>query len=812
MITFKDRQFFLNGEPILIMAGEVHYFRLDPSEWQDRLTKLKETGLNTVATYVPWVLHEYNQGDFDFTGRYHPHHNLEAFLELCEKNELLVFLRPGPFIMAEMLNEGIPPWVYTKYPEVTPTTFDGKPVPTATLDYLSPNFLEKVYEWYSMVIPFAVKYKAVAIQLDNEVGMLSWVSNSPDLTPAVAGGFIWFLTGNYSYQELLDRYSFTIDDGYLDSFANYDENLKEFLSNIQSPTSSFEIPFHRDLGLYMRERFKNYILTLKDYAEEFGAKDTLFVVNIHGTGGGRAFGYPIGVSQLIATYEEDDTIISGSDIYFGDVEMRNFQDMYMVNGISAATNPYGKPLTCVEFGCGDANYGDDLNGRNRAYSDDFKTRMFLAQGNKLLNYYLFCGGENYRLPNSIDDGMNRIAITGQHHGYAAPISPDGTPNQNYPRLASVIKQHMVLEKTIATSFIKYDSIAYAFIPDYFMTEYLYEKSTTVKEIWDNLQENRNAAWESTIRAFLLMGLKIDTIDIQNNPISSELETLIVSSASYLSAKIQTKLLEYVQNGGNLILQGRVPRFDEEGHPCTILADAFEISNFAYDTSKHKHHIVLQGVGVMNGQKEASSWYYECFDAQNVTPLLQGYATQKPCAILKEIGKGKVVAISCGYKCYFPFYEQLIKLLSIKQSLSHDIQVLGKGVFITETINPENETLLYLMNLDDIDKKFTVFSENTPLFNGRQVHLPKLDALTLPINLNTPWGKILYSTVEIQGISSNSVTFRNTEDFSEIYMFSLTMPVEEDFIEITFSELRRYGYRYRIKTDNRLLGENINIKF
>lgn len=59
MVSFKDGQFFIDGEPRLIMAGEVHYYRLDPDQWQDRLTKLKESGLNTVATYVPWILHEY---------------------------------------------------------------------------------------------------------------------------------------------------------------------------------------------------------------------------------------------------------------------------------------------------------------------------------------------------------------------------------------------------------------------------------------------------------------------------------------------------------------------------------------------------------------------------------------------------------------------------------------------------------------------------------------------------------------------------------------------------------------------------------
>ena len=45
----------------------MHYFRIPPEYWRDRLLKLKAAGLNTVETYVPWNLHEPQQGTFDVT-------------------------------------------------------------------------------------------------------------------------------------------------------------------------------------------------------------------------------------------------------------------------------------------------------------------------------------------------------------------------------------------------------------------------------------------------------------------------------------------------------------------------------------------------------------------------------------------------------------------------------------------------------------------------------------------------------------------------------------------------------------------------
>lgn len=42
--------FMLNGKPFTILSGAMHYFRIVPQYWEDRLLKLKAMGLNTVET------------------------------------------------------------------------------------------------------------------------------------------------------------------------------------------------------------------------------------------------------------------------------------------------------------------------------------------------------------------------------------------------------------------------------------------------------------------------------------------------------------------------------------------------------------------------------------------------------------------------------------------------------------------------------------------------------------------------------------------------------------------------------------------
>ena len=43
-------QFYLNGQQFRILSGSMHYFRVVPEYWRDRLLKLKAMGLNTVQT------------------------------------------------------------------------------------------------------------------------------------------------------------------------------------------------------------------------------------------------------------------------------------------------------------------------------------------------------------------------------------------------------------------------------------------------------------------------------------------------------------------------------------------------------------------------------------------------------------------------------------------------------------------------------------------------------------------------------------------------------------------------------------------
>ena len=698
MIEIKNKQIIIDGKPQIIMCGEIHYYRLKRKDWLDRIIKLKESGCNAVASYIPWLCHETTEGEFDLDGHIHPELDLATFIDLCKENGLYFFLRPGPFIMAEMKNEGIPYWVYENHPEIIPVGWDGNSATTKTIDYLAPNFLAAACKWYAALAPIVVPRlhtnggNIIGVQLDNEIGMLSWVSNCPDLTENVLSDFASWLKKNYDPHSLEARYPFNLDDSEVRKLA------------IRSPKENYAAELLRDLGYYMRNRFARYVAQLRSFAEEAGIKDIPFVINIHGTGGGRGFTFPIGISQLYEAYTQAPGYISGSDIYFGDLNMECFQDLYIINGFMDSVHNSDQPLTSVEFNCGDGNFGETHSSRYDPSAVDFKARMCIAQGNRMINYYLFTGGTNYRLDQKRNDGNDRIAFTGERHGFAAPINPEGEFNYTYPRMARSIKTIMAVSDKLAVMNEEHDDVAFAFIPDYYMTEACYSKSEKMHEILKNIEGHRaSGAWEIMGRAMLLSGYRFSAIDIQNKPAPEwKISVLALPSARYMHLEIQKKLADYLKSGGGILLYGEVPLFDMEGNPCTILADALRVKHIETRHDEQFFYLSLYADGWAAPRPEVRTHFAQVFKCIEAEPILRVYGTDEVCGFDVSVGKGRAIVMATAYRCDISLFKTALEKLGAKPALTHDCDY--HGIFMTSTASKEGERFLHILNLDGFDKE------------------------------------------------------------------------------------------------------------
>jgi beta-galactosidase len=152
-----ETDFLLDGEPFRILSGALHYFRVHPGQWADRIRKARQLGLNTIETYVAWNAHAPSEHEFQLDGGL----DLGRFLDLVAAEGMFAFVRPGPYICAEWSNGGLPAWVNT---------------PGAVVRRNDPHYMAAVQRYLAQLAPVLVPRQidqggpVILVQVENEYG------------------------------------------------------------------------------------------------------------------------------------------------------------------------------------------------------------------------------------------------------------------------------------------------------------------------------------------------------------------------------------------------------------------------------------------------------------------------------------------------------------------------------------------------------------------------------------------------------------------------------------------------------------------
>ena len=178
MIKFTDNGIEINGMEKPLYSGSVHYWRIKKENWSKILDKICSMGFEIIETYIPWSVHEYEEGIYDF-GEIEENKDLDGFLNLCEEKGLSVIVRPGPHINAELTLFGYPQWILhnekiqAKNPwgttVVYPYVTKQFPIPS----YASEMLYGKTEVYFHKIAPILRKHSGkncciIAIQADNE--------------------------------------------------------------------------------------------------------------------------------------------------------------------------------------------------------------------------------------------------------------------------------------------------------------------------------------------------------------------------------------------------------------------------------------------------------------------------------------------------------------------------------------------------------------------------------------------------------------------------------------------------------------------
>lgn len=631
----------------LVLSGEVHYFRLDPDAWADRLDQAVACGVTAVATDIPWLVHELPDGTFDLGERY-ARLDVARCLDLAADKGLAVAPRPGPFVMAELENEGLGCSVLREHPEIRVAGWDGGVRQETVIDHLHPDYLAAARRWYEAILPILAERlphrggPVVAVQPDNEVGMLPLVLNSPDLSDATIAGLVSWLIETEGAAAVGARYG-------LDPFRS----ASAWRKALRSPSETVVLGLHRDLGRCTRARYARYVRTLARWCRELGVTGVPSVVNVHGCWEGRASALLLGISQLYEAWADDPDILPGTDYYVGDLTLDRLPGLWASNAFLAATAP-GRAVGSMEFEVGTGDRWEALDVASGPEAAPLTLQLCLAQGSTFVNHYLLTGGRNPALFAPVGDGNDRISFTGERHGVAAPIDLEVHRSPGYGPLARITTAVRDQTEVLGAARPETPPVALGFVPDHVMTEYCYPPSARDAALVAALEACRGSGSREVLtRALVTCGFAPDAVNVQDGPLDLE-RVLALAPTPYLADEVRAKLVTWVRDGGRLLLHGPLPPQDMLGRPATTLIDALGLEvgyatptgrrEAAYTAGPQATPLVVPA----SGHDERPVWDVAELSVGFAQPLATGpdvivlarlARTGEPCAVELPLGWG-----------------------------------------------------------------------------------------------------------------------------------------------------------------------------
>jgi len=673
LLTWDKKSFIIDGKRGFLRSGEFHYFRVPKKDWKRRLDLFKKAGGNCVATYVPWCLHEPEEGKFLFGDC--DERDVETFFKLCKDAGLYVQCRPGPYVYSELYCHGLPRWLCENYQEILARNAKGEIFQYQSISYLHPRFLAKVANWYDKVVPIINKYSVdnggpIALaQVDNELmGIHEWFG-SLDYNRASMG--IGVRNGRYP-EFLKKRYGRIgfLNKAYSAKFADFHKVMP--LPEISQKT----VEDRRRVKDYQDFYFQScaeYLAILSIMLRKRGVKLPI----THNSGNPSMNSY---FHETIG-YTGSKEFILGSDHYYNlsqDWDQNNPTPKYA--GKCFYSNEmlrlYGFPPTIFELpGGSQAAWPHPLpEDMNCAYM------LNVAFGMKGFNYYVYTGGP---------DNPQNISYK-NNYDYNAFVSGDGKIRPTFKMMEGFHK-FLIRNRWLAEAELVSD---FQIGLDWEQTRSHHYFSSRGDFLFGN-----NEAWQ-----FLQKGITMTALNNSYTPGFSDLysdailreksKPLFVPTSACMAEHVQERLVKFVKSGGRLIIAPVIPYLDENFNPCTVLSKFLGGARSEAGTSPK---VIAPAFKI--GQTLMRDKYF-VFTAvpRNAEIIARAQDKEAVVGFKNKVGKGTVVAL--GYQWHHSYDEH-------SNVFRHLLELAGAGRTVVTCDNPNiwavvrsdgKRSMLFVMNL------------------------------------------------------------------------------------------------------------------
>jgi beta-galactosidase len=673
-IEIKNKSFYLNGSPFFMFSGEMHYFRMPEKLWKIHIQKARESGINTISSYIPWIWHEYEKGKFDFEGKTHPQRNLVRFLDLLQEAGLYFSARVGPVSNGEMIGEGIPLWLLKNYPDIFVVNKRLPSYPAITLlSYRSPVFMGFVKKWYDQVLPIVSKRQIhvggniIMVQLCNEIAMIHWLAKGSDGREFVTKMYQDFLKEKYETIH-------AINEEYSTSYADF-KDLKQPEGDVNE--DNLNVFF--DWALFYRRYYASYYNDLYRMAKRHAitiphsANAPQFID--HDV---RGRGTP---SPMTTSMFSDFSKLSPSTIFGGAYQMRrldfeNFHDVAITTEITKLLDN-DAPTICAELQTG------IMRDRPRLYRSDVELNIktSVAHGLNGLNCYMLSSGENPR----------HLCCFGAYHDWQAPLSLNGDGKDHLSAIkdwGKFIRKH---GPRIAPTKKVFDTTLGFYLP-YYATEHHTGS-------WTNQLEFTRTQffYDGFARLLQLAGFNFSMCDLLKSKFEelSHLKSLCVFSLDFMDRETQKKLAAYVRGGGKLLIGPKLPTRDLKGKPCDVLAQSLGL----FIKERKEREMLLWN------ESECLIEYppFQVFEGDTAKPILKT-ASGLACAVSNASpNKGQWLVYGFNVNHTFDYHVEMVRGWLNKLGIKQHIEVKPWDIHTVLRWNGD-QGFLFIFNYHDVPKK------------------------------------------------------------------------------------------------------------
>ncbi len=541
MLNFVQNHRFVIGSASLIpFSAEMHYWRVPKASWKACLQSIRDAGFAIVSTYVPWNVHEYREGQFDFNGTTDERTDLVGFLDMCRNMRFNVILRPGPWICAEWHNGGYPDYLFEEQ-DIFAADSDGQTVKASNRvsvhdhyvpSYRSQRFIDCIERYFRAFVEDVQDWMypegpVFLIQLDNET---SWCFNSAAYAADYCSHVLRKIYPQFLEEKhgriarLNEVYGGTTYQAFADIAPPREFNLK----------GTRDIPRYLDWADFREKEITWYHRELRDIFEKAGLR-TGFYTN---TAAGKNYAVP-------RNWAKEDHIAG-----FIGLDWHWPEPYYHASSQFRYLRTCAKTVWASEFMAG--HWADDpararIERPVTPEMQRYNLVTSLSLGMKGANYYMFVEHE---------------------HWYGSPVTNEGEKTETFELFKRVNEIAKTVDlPTLTTS----ESISLGVYRPYLWYNYV-----EADQPFDHINRLTQVVTPQFAATLEHLGYEYAVVDPRVGDSLVDYPILIFGSGAFMDSDTQLRLARFTAKGGTLILYGLPPHLDLRMEPCTTFLGAIDL--------------------------------------------------------------------------------------------------------------------------------------------------------------------------------------------------------------------------------------------